>query len=132
LRCDVLDIRGELHADAMPSGTVTIYAGGLFRGKLIASSLVVHDGGGLSAELRITPKEQKPKNADPKRKLPDSKNAAASVSAVSKHVVVETKDVAADAESQKESSAKDSKPPKKEQPRRKNKLSSKYLTYTLK
>jgi len=64
LHCFDLDIHGELQADAAPNGTVTIHPGGMFRGKLKAAHLVVHDGGGLSADLHIKPEE--PEVRDPK------------------------------------------------------------------
>jgi cytoskeletal protein CcmA (bactofilin family) len=61
LRCSDLDIYGELHAKAIPTGTVTLFAGGMFRGELNASSLIVNDGGGLSADLKISPVAEKTK-----------------------------------------------------------------------
>ncbi len=62
LRCNTLDIYGELQATAEPTGMVTIHPGGMFRGTLKAEHLVVHDGGGLSASLQIAPaRSEEPK-----------------------------------------------------------------------
>ena len=66
LRCSDLDIHGELQASAMPKGMVTIHPGGMFRGELKATHLVVHDGGGLSAKLHIQPEEPKPEGGSQK------------------------------------------------------------------
>jgi cytoskeletal protein CcmA (bactofilin family) len=65
LRCKNLDIHGELQADAIPTGTVTVHPGGMFRGKLKTPHLTVHDGGGLSAMLEITPEPPKQKESKP-------------------------------------------------------------------
>lgn len=53
LRCQELEVYGSLHANASPSGLVVIHPGGMFRGSLTCEHLVVCDGGGLSADLRI-------------------------------------------------------------------------------
>lgn len=67
LRCSDLDIYGEIQAKAIPTGTVTIFAGGMLRGKLNASHLIVYDGGGLSADLNISPVVDKPKSEQKNR-----------------------------------------------------------------
>lgn len=70
LRCGDLDIYGELQAKVMPTGIVVIHSGGMFRGELIASHLIVHDGGGLSAKLRIGLENTKSKPASKAKPLP--------------------------------------------------------------
>jgi len=55
LRCSDLEVYGELQATATPTGIVTIHPGGMFRGHLAAEHLIVHEGGGLNATLRIAP-----------------------------------------------------------------------------
>jgi len=55
LRCRSLEIRGELQADARPAERAEIHPGGMFRGILHAPRLIVHEGAGLKAHLRITP-----------------------------------------------------------------------------
>jgi cytoskeletal protein CcmA (bactofilin family) len=74
LRCQDLELHGELQAQAMPRGTVTVHPGGMFRGTLKTSHLIVHDGGGLSAMLEITPEPPKPKATPP---ATQTKSAAA-------------------------------------------------------
>jgi len=59
LRCSDLEIYGEIQVKALPTGMVTIFAGGFFRGELEAAHLIVHEGGGLSANLRINPAKEK-------------------------------------------------------------------------
>lgn len=55
LRCNMLEIFGELQASAEPTGMTTVHPGGMFRGTLKTEHLTVHDGGGLSASLHIAP-----------------------------------------------------------------------------
>ncbi len=70
LRCSDLDIHGELQGEVEPTGLVTIHAGGMLRGKLNAHHLIVHDGGGLNADLHIEPEPPtNPKN-DAKTPIP--------------------------------------------------------------
>ena len=73
LRCSDLEIYGEIQAKAFPTGMVTIFAGGFFRGELEAAHLAVHEGGGLSANLRIRPAEVKVQSAVEKTKPPPGK-----------------------------------------------------------
>jgi cytoskeletal protein CcmA (bactofilin family) len=67
LRCKTLDIYGELQATAEPTGLITIHPGGMFRGDLKATHLVVHDGGGMSATVRIAPQKPEPPKVQPKK-----------------------------------------------------------------
>ena len=48
-----VDIRGDLTADLEATGTVTVRAGGCLRGRIRAARLVVEEGGGLKARLRV-------------------------------------------------------------------------------
>ena len=85
LHCTELEIRCELSASAQPSGLVTIFAGGFFRGSLECRHLVVHDGAGISAELKILPERSRseadggqdgPPAADDRSAGPDAVPAA--------------------------------------------------------
>jgi len=76
LRCSDLDIHGELQASAAPKGMVTIHPGGMFRGELKATHLIVHDGGGLSAKLHIQPEEPKPEGGGQKSEVRGQKSEA--------------------------------------------------------
>jgi cytoskeletal protein CcmA (bactofilin family) len=73
LRCADLEIHGEIQAKALPTGKVTVYAGGMFRGELEAAHLIVHEGGGLSANLRIRPAEETAQSVVEKTKPPPGK-----------------------------------------------------------
>lgn len=53
LNCRDLVIEGELRAAVASSGVVTVRSGGLLRGQVRGAHLVVEDGGGLVAEVRI-------------------------------------------------------------------------------
>jgi cytoskeletal protein CcmA (bactofilin family) len=55
LRCNELDIYGALSAKASPGGLVQIHAGGMFRGDLECAHLIIFEGAGLSANLRVSP-----------------------------------------------------------------------------
>ncbi len=68
LRCSDLDVYGDLQTKALPTGKVTVHSGGMFRGELTAHHLIVHEGGGLSAKLRIGPKNVKPIATSPTQK----------------------------------------------------------------
>jgi cytoskeletal protein CcmA (bactofilin family) len=48
-----VEIFGALRANLSASGVVTIHPGGSFEGQLQSAHLIVEDGGGLIAELRI-------------------------------------------------------------------------------
>jgi cytoskeletal protein CcmA (bactofilin family) len=52
-----VEVRGTLHAKLEVSGLVTVKAGGLLEGEVHAAHLVVEDGGGLQADLRIAPRD---------------------------------------------------------------------------
>jgi cytoskeletal protein CcmA (bactofilin family) len=51
-----IEICGTLHAKLEVTGVVTVKAGGLLEGEVHAEHLVVEDGGGLQAEVRIAPR----------------------------------------------------------------------------
>ncbi len=53
-----VDVLGELQADLNVEGKITIYTGGHFKGKLKAGSLVVEEGGGLSADTIASSDDQ--------------------------------------------------------------------------
>jgi cytoskeletal protein CcmA (bactofilin family) len=48
-----VEIAGTIDGALNASGLVTIHAGGHFKGKLVTKHLVVEDGGGLTAEVKI-------------------------------------------------------------------------------
>jgi len=50
-----IDVRGVLDGHFAASGGVTVHAGGHLKGRLQGPHLVVEEGGGLTAELEITP-----------------------------------------------------------------------------
>jgi cytoskeletal protein CcmA (bactofilin family) len=54
LHCADIEIAGTLRADLYPSGTVTIKPGGCLAGSLHTAHLVVEEGGGLLADIRVT------------------------------------------------------------------------------
>ena len=51
-----VEIFGALHAKLESTGIITVRPGGLLSGEIQAQHLVVEDGGGLKAMLRIAPK----------------------------------------------------------------------------
>jgi cytoskeletal protein CcmA (bactofilin family) len=51
-----VEIFGTLHAKLESTGIITVRPGGLLSGEVQAQHLVVEDGGGLKAMLRIAPK----------------------------------------------------------------------------
>jgi cytoskeletal protein CcmA (bactofilin family) len=51
-----VEIFGTLHAKLESTGIITVRPGGLLSGEVQAQHLVVEDGGGLKATLRIAPK----------------------------------------------------------------------------
>lgn len=53
-----VDIHGELRARIESSGTVTIHPGALLKGDLRGQGLVVDEGGGLQAKLKIEPVDE--------------------------------------------------------------------------
>ena len=72
LACRNLDIRGKLTAKVTTEGVVTIRPGGCLRGTLRGPHLVVEDGGGLLARVKLHP----PPPAKPESKTPSAKPAA--------------------------------------------------------
>ncbi len=52
-----LEVAGELHANVVASGHVTVRPGGHFRGRLQGAHLSVEEGGGLTAELHVAQPE---------------------------------------------------------------------------
>jgi hypothetical protein len=52
-----VEVLGTLKARLHATGSVVVRAGGLLEGKLYAEHLVVEDGGGLKAAVRVTPNE---------------------------------------------------------------------------
>lgn len=55
LHCRHLTIEGDLKANVSTQGTVTIRTGGVLRGELHGSHLVVEEGGGLRARIEVRP-----------------------------------------------------------------------------
>ena len=53
--CKNLEIRGELAAKVFAEGMVTVKPGGFLRGEFNGSHLVIEDGGGLTAKVKVTP-----------------------------------------------------------------------------
>src|SRR6266404_9248281 len=53
-----VEIFGTLHAKLESTGIITVRPGGLLSGEVRAQHLVVEDGGGLTAMLRIAPKSE--------------------------------------------------------------------------
>ncbi len=51
--CRNIEIYGLLRADLYPSGSVTIKPGGCLSGSLQSAHLIVEDGGGLLADVRV-------------------------------------------------------------------------------
>jgi cytoskeletal protein CcmA (bactofilin family) len=51
-----VEIAGTLHARLEATGVITVKPGGLLEGNIQTGHLVVEDGGGLKAQLRIGPK----------------------------------------------------------------------------
>ncbi|MCK5849402.1 MAG: polymer-forming cytoskeletal protein [Kiritimatiellae bacterium] len=52
LECRNLDVRGDIKGNIKTTGVATIRAGGLLRGKINTSHLVVEEGGGLKAAVK--------------------------------------------------------------------------------
>ncbi len=57
LACHRLEVHGTLRARIEQTDQVVIHAGGCLQGTVHAASLVVHDGGGLKARLKILPRD---------------------------------------------------------------------------
>jgi cytoskeletal protein CcmA (bactofilin family) len=53
-----VEVCGTLRANLEASGVVTVKAGGLLEGEVHAVHLVVEDGGGLKADVRIAPRDE--------------------------------------------------------------------------
>ncbi len=53
-----VEIFGSLQAKLESTGIITVKPGGLLEGEVQAQHLVVEDGGGLKALLRIAPKQK--------------------------------------------------------------------------
>lgn len=56
--CRHLDVEGALTARITATGVVTIHPGGVLDGSLTSNHLIVHEGGGLRASVRLTPPDQ--------------------------------------------------------------------------
>lgn len=63
--CRNIEIEGELHAALEPAGSAVIKPGGCLLGRFAGASLIVEDGGGLKAMVRLEP-EDKDGNHDDK------------------------------------------------------------------
>jgi cytoskeletal protein CcmA (bactofilin family) len=59
LKCRDLEVKGEMKANVTLSGCLTVRSGGYFRGSMQGYRIVVEEGGGLKAELTITPPDGK-------------------------------------------------------------------------
>jgi cytoskeletal protein CcmA (bactofilin family) len=53
LSCRNIEVAGTIKGNITSNGIVTIKSGGLLQGSLTATHLIVEDGGGLKAELKI-------------------------------------------------------------------------------
>ncbi len=61
-----IELFGALHASLEATGVITVKPGGLLEGEVRSEHLVVEDGGGLKAMLRIGPKaEAAPEDEEP-------------------------------------------------------------------
>jgi cytoskeletal protein CcmA (bactofilin family) len=64
-----LEVRGELEASGLTSGTILVKAGGHLKGTIQTAHLIVEDGGGLTATLNVGPhisSEPAPRRAEPR------------------------------------------------------------------
>ncbi len=59
-----VEIFGALNARLVATGVITVKAGGLLEGDIRAEHLVVEDGGGLKATLRVAPKSDRPSESE--------------------------------------------------------------------
>ncbi len=53
LMCRQLDVEGDVKGRLSCEGAMTVHPGGVIRGEVVTEHLIVHDGGGLKAKVRV-------------------------------------------------------------------------------